>query len=51
MPDEPQGQQYDTSQLDTVEHPTLGTLKFPKAMPPKERNASIDHMLQSKHHD
>jgi hypothetical protein len=45
MPDEQQaGQQYDTSQLDTVEHPTLGTLKFPKAMPPEERNASIEQM-------
>lgn len=48
MPDDQQGQQYDTSQLDSVEHPTLGTLKFPKAMPPEERNASIDRMLQSK---
>jgi hypothetical protein len=37
-------QQYDTSQLDTVEHPTLGTLKFPHAMPPEERNASIEQM-------
>jgi hypothetical protein len=36
--------QYDTSQLDTVEHPTLGTLKFPHAMPPEERNASIEQM-------
>jgi hypothetical protein len=49
MPDEQQtGQQYDTSQLDSVEHPTLGTLKFPKAMPPDERNASIDRMLKAK---
>src|SRR5882757_15394 len=47
MPDEPQGQQYDTSQLDEVQHPTLGPLKFPKAMPPEERNASIDRMLKA----
>lgn len=41
-------QQYDTSQLDTVEHPTLGTLHFPRAMPPEERNASIDKMLSTR---
>ena len=45
MADEQQaGQQYDTSQLDTVEHPTLGTLKFPHAMPPEERNQMIEGM-------
>ncbi len=27
--------------LDVVQHPTLGTLKFPKDMPPDERNLSI----------
>src|SRR6266404_2439859 len=43
MPDTPQ---YDTSQLDEVQHPTLGPLKFPKAMPMEERNASIDRMLK-----
>ena len=42
MPDTPQ--QYDTSQLDEVQHPTLGTLKFPKAMPFDERNSLIDSM-------
>jgi hypothetical protein len=38
------GQQYDTSQLDTVQHPTLGTLKFPRSMPYEERNSIIDGM-------
>lgn len=36
---------YDTSQLDTVQHPALGELKFPKAMPFAERNNIIDGML------
>jgi hypothetical protein len=40
--------QYDTSQLDVVQHPTLGTLKFPKDMPYDERNQIIDEEL-SKH--
>jgi hypothetical protein len=42
------GQQYDTSQLDEVQHPTLGTLKFPHAMPFEERNQHIDEMLKAK---
>lgn len=41
MPDTPQ---YDTSQLDEVQHPTLGPLKFPHAMPPEERNTIIEGM-------
>lgn len=44
----PDGPQYDTSQLDEVQHPTLGALKFPHDMPPDERNASIEKMLQAK---
>src|SRR5207302_447147 len=35
-------------QLDTVQHPTLGTLKFPKEMGPDERNESIDRALLSR---
>jgi hypothetical protein len=33
---------YDTSHLDTVEHPCLGTLKFPHDMPSEERNQLIE---------
>jgi hypothetical protein len=40
--DNNQQQQYDTSQLDQVQHPTLGTLKFPHEMPPDERNQIIE---------
>lgn len=36
--------QYDTSQLDVVQHRTLGTLKFPHAMPYDERNRIIERM-------
>lgn len=32
-------------QVDTVQHPTLGTLKFPVDMPASERNQIIDGML------
>lgn len=38
------GQQYDTSQLDTVQHPTLGPLRFPHDMPFEERNSMIADM-------
>ena len=31
-------------QLDVVQHPTLGTLKFPKEMPPDQRNSMIQSM-------
>lgn len=31
--------------LDVVQHPTLGTLKFPKTMEPDERNQIIDSMM------
>jgi hypothetical protein len=41
MPEQPQD-------LDVVEHPTLGPLKFPKDMPPDERNASIQRVLISR---
>jgi hypothetical protein len=34
--------------LDIVQHPVLGTLKFPKAMPFGERNSMIDKALVSK---
>lgn len=37
--------QYDTTQLDTVQHPTLGKLQFPASMPLDERNQVIDGML------
>jgi hypothetical protein len=33
-----------TNGLDIVQHPTLGTLKFPKDMSPEERNSSIETM-------
>jgi hypothetical protein len=35
----------DEQDLDVVQHPTLGTLKFPKDMPPEERNESIQRVL------
>lgn len=35
-------------QLDVVQHPTLGTLKFPKDMPPDERNESIQRVLMTR---
>jgi len=35
----------DGQQLDVVQHPTLGPLKFPKDMPFDERNASIQRQL------
>jgi hypothetical protein len=38
------GQQYDATQLDEVQHPTLGPLKFPKAMPFDERNKIVADM-------
>ncbi len=41
-------EQYDTTQLDTVQHPTLGTLKFPHDMPFEERNQHIDRMLSER---
>jgi hypothetical protein len=31
-------------QLDVVQHPTLGTLKFPKSMPPEQRNQIVAEM-------
>lgn len=42
--------------LDVVQHPSLGTLKFPKDMPPDERNMSIIRLMaqqpkQSKNSD
>ncbi len=39
------GQQAFDDQFDVLEHPTLGTLKFPKGMGVDERNASIDRLL------
>jgi hypothetical protein len=45
------GQQYDTTQLDTVQHPVLGPLKFPKEMPFEERNQHIDKMLSGSAED
>jgi hypothetical protein len=36
--------QYDATQIDEVQHPTLGPLKFPKAMPFDERNKIIADM-------
>src|SRR5208337_814724 len=41
-------ERYDTTQLDTVQHPTLGTLKFPHDMPFEERNQHIDRMLSER---
>src|SRR5260370_41540287 len=38
-------ERYGTTRLDTVQHPTLGTLKFPHDMPFEERNQHIDRML------
>lgn len=35
--------------LEIVQHPTLGTLKFPKSMGPDERNASIVRLMASVH--
>jgi len=35
----------DPQDLDVVDHPTLGTLKFPKDMPFDERNQSIERAL------
>jgi hypothetical protein len=35
-------------QLDVVQHPTLGTLKFPKDMSPDERNESIQRVLMTR---
>jgi len=35
--------------LEVVQHPTLGPLKFPKDMPPEERQQSIDHVLVQKY--
>lgn len=35
----------DDSQLDVVQHPTLGPLKFPKSMSPDERNQVIDRHM------
>ena len=32
------GTQLSNDQLDVVQHPTLGPLKFPKTMPPEQRN-------------
>src|SRR5258707_41280 len=37
--------QPNDSDLDVVQHPTLGTLKFPKSMSMDERNASIDRLI------
>lgn len=37
--------QYATDQLDTVQHPVLGELKFPKEMPFEERNQHIQDAL------
>jgi hypothetical protein len=37
-----------TPDLDVVQHPTLGTLKFPKDMPYEERNESIQRTLLSR---
>lgn len=34
-------------QLDTVQHPTLGTLRFPKDMPYQERNEAIKNLEKS----
>ena len=42
------GQQSSDDQFDILEHPTLGTLKFPKGMGVDERNASIDYLLNQK---
>lgn len=36
---------YDTDKLDTVQHPDLGTLRFPSDMPPEERNQVIDNEM------
>ena len=36
-------------ELETVEHPSLGTLKFPKEMPAGERQESIDHLVRQKY--
>lgn len=44
----PDGQQYDTAQLDEVQHPTLGSLKFPHEMPFDERNKIIGDMVKAK---
>lgn len=44
----PNGQQYDTGQLDEVQHPTLGALKFPHEMPFDERNKIIGGMVKAK---
>src|SRR5208283_4719077 len=35
-------------ELETVQHPTLGPLQFPKSMPYEERNAAIER-LESQH--
>jgi hypothetical protein len=40
----PATQEYDTSQLETVQHPTLGPLKFPKDMPYDERNEHVEEL-------
>ena len=37
-------QQPSDDQLDVVQHPTLGTLKFPKDMPIAQRNSSIESL-------
>lgn len=44
MPDTPQ---VDQSQIDYLDHPTLGRLGFPKTMGAGDRNSIIDGMLQS----
>lgn len=35
--------------LETVQHPTLGALKFPKDMSPAERKESIDYVIRQKY--
>lgn len=46
MPPDPQQPQTDDQpELDTVQHPVLGTLKFPKDMGPDERNEVIERHL------
>lgn len=36
-------------ELETVQHPTLGQLKFPKTMPPEERQQSVDYLIRQKY--
>jgi len=37
---------FGQEELDVVQHPTLGTLKFPKSMPFDERNRLIDELVR-----